>query len=393
MTLRRSHAVRGFWAIVVAFAVVVACSGDDASQDDASQSDPPQATATAETAPDDAATVDSDSSAEPSDDAAGNEAASPTATDAPGPADDEPASVTDLAAGEQVEDTQGNLIAIYGVAEWPRSFGGLTDQAQARFPFSADVDGANDPTARLVALDIGMCSAGIDVDGLATGEFFVHESATDALSRDPLLDRRVVVRHPVVQPSFVFPSTAECVRGWLPVLSSQDDTPEIARYVLAHRPSSGARVETHVYQWELAPVDIEAADELFAAGQTVTFNEGALAETTVVLNGWAELVGQAAALDGTRMVGVSVELCPSSGTMPEFGLGVDGWNIVAPLESQGLLGTLGSAVTPPQCVDGWIEFAVPFGGTPTGFFATDGTTARSGYAEWSLADAAIATPE
>jgi hypothetical protein len=349
--------------------------------------------------------ADSDGSADSEDQSETVETADasiPSAVPEPTLADQDVAIVVDLQAGQQVKDAQGNLIAIYGIAEWPEPFAALSDQAQADFPFFSDVQAVVDPASKLVVLDVGMCAAGIDFTGFGTAEFFVHESSTEALSTDPVLNRGVPAQHPVVRPGFGFPSPAECRRGYLPVLWSGDQAPQVARYVLATRATASANIERHVYQWELdfAAIDdaqpdtdpVESQDESFGIGQTVTFNQGRLTDSTVVVDGWAELIGAASSIEGTRLVAVSLDLCPASLSLPEFGLGVDNWNIVAPMD-QDVLGAAVALDPTGNCFDGWLEFAIPFGSVPTAFFASDGANASTGYAEWSLVDAALAAPE
>ena len=323
----------------------------------------------------------------------------PTTVPEPTLADQDLASVVELRPGEQVQDAQGNLIAIYGIVAWPQTFTALSDASQAEFPFFGDVQTVVDPSTELVVLDIGMCAAGLDVNGFGTAEFFVHASPNDALSTDPVLDRGILTRHPVVRPGFGFPSPAECERGYLPVLSS-GNAPAVARYVLASRASAGADIERHVYQWELDPVALapgeddlaaDPDDVQFGVGQTVTFNQGSLQGATVEIGGWAELIGTTSPLEGTRLVAVSVDFCQASQRSPEFGLGVDNWNIVAPIGGEGLEQQSDDGTI--SCFAGWLEFAIPFGSVPTAFFASDGTNADSGYAEWSLVDAAIAAPQ
>lgn len=326
----------------------------------------------------------------------------PTAVPEPTLADQGVASIVDLQAGQQVEDAQGNLIAIYRIAEWPEPFAALSDQAQADFPFFGDVQAVVDPGSKLLVLDVGMCAAGVDFNGFGTAEFFVHESLTEGLSTDPVLNRGVQARHPVVRPGFGFPSPAECRRGYLPVLWSGDQAPHVARYVLATRATAGADIERHVYQWELdvATIDdaqsdadpVESQDESFGIGQTVTFNNGRLTDSTVVVDGWAELIGAASSIEGTRLVAVSLDFCPAASSLPEFGLGVDNWNIVAPMD-QDVLGAAAALDPAENCFDGWLEFAIPFGSVPTAFFASDGANANTGYAEWSLVDAALSAPQ
>jgi len=124
----------------------------------------------------------------------------------------------------------------------------------------------------------------------------------------------------------------------------------------------------------------------------VTFNDGTLEGTTVVVDGWAEFIGVESSIEGARVVGVSVSYCPATGRLPEFGLAVDGWNLVAPLAESDLLGGRTADDVTTECFEGWLEFDVPYGGIPTAFFASDGVNVTTGYAEWSLADGALPAP-
>jgi len=328
----------------------------------------------------------------------------PTATPAPTLADNDVSSVNTVQAGAQIEDSQGNVVAVYGVQQWPEPFEALSDAVQEQFAFFGQAAVLNDPTRNIFALDVGMCSAGIDAAGEGTAEFFLQASPDDALSTVLDGNRELGLQHPIQQPAFQLPSTAECSRGWLPMMWSGDDAPELARYVLAFRPEGGS-IERHVYQWQIdrgtrsESVEDEQADdrtadvEQFAAGQTVTFNQGELSGTTVRVDGWAELVGVASMFDGTRQVAVSVQLCPVADGVPDFGLGVDGWNMIAPTDDGSLLGPQDETAPAPECYEDWLEFSVPFGAEPTSFFASDGERVDIGYAEWSLQRAALPAPQ
>lgn len=387
---KKTRTIRLLCVLLLLTFAAIACSTDTASEPTT-------------TAPDSTPAESSDSNEEQDEQVETTTDPGPTAVPEPVLGDENLASVTNLRVGEQVQDAQGNLIAIYGIAEWPATFAALSDTSQTGFPFFGDVQAVADPSAQLVVLDVGMCAAGLDVNGFGTAEFFVHQSATEMLSTEPVLNRGVLTRHPVVRPGFGFPSPAECERGFLPVLWG-GDSPGIARYVLATRASASADIERHVYQWDLDVVDIAALDQAevvdaadpddvqFAAGQTVTFNQGRLEATTIEVDGWAELVGAESPIEGTRKVAVSVEYCPASDRLPEFGLGVDGWNIVAPIGDVSLGADQNEDPT-TTCFDGWLEFAIPFGSVPTGFFASDGANADTGYAEWSLLGAAVPAPQ
>ncbi len=123
----------------------------------------------------------------------------------------------------------------------------------------------------------------------------------------------------------------------------------------------------------------------------LTFRSGRLTDSTVVVDGWAELTGTASSIECTRLVAVSLDFCPASQSLPAFGLGIDNWNSVAPV-NQDVLGATAALDPTTNCFDGWREFALPFGSVPTTLFASDGVNTSTGFAEWSLVDAALATP-
>lgn len=306
--------------------------------------------------------------------------------------DDGLAEIVEIDAGEQVEDAQGNLIAIYGFARWPDPYANLPAGTRTNFPFVVDI---NDVTAAstVVALDVGMCTAGINAEGFGTVEFALAANPADPLLTAAGLSQTIVTRHSVVSPGFTFPPTGECERGWLPMVWSGDDDPAVARYLLSNRSSSDAAVEQHLYQWSIDTVDITRSELQFSAGETVTFNDGQLADTTVTVQGWAELVGRPSLLEGTRPVAVSVSFCPASVRLPDFGLGADDWNLIAPVDAgDGLFGALAAGDPSGDCFEGWLEFAVPHGAVPTSFFASDSRDPVVGYAEWTLENAALAPP-
>lgn len=421
MASRRSQAVQCIAALGVALILCVGCSSDGTA-------DSPSDSADATVAPADAAESDAADSGAADSGAEGSSADTGAETSADdgsgqsssaGDALSEAVEVVDLAAGEQVQDAQGNLVAVYGVSTWPDSFDRVSDAARAEFRFVGDIDRVAAPATRLIALDIGMCAAGLGSDGTGTAEFFAHADGAEGLSDDPVLDRAVLARHPVVHPAFDLPAQGECARGWLPVVWAEDTDPSVARYVLTTRADGTSEPERHVYQWDVAdapaappdPADPAAQDAdtgddtaFFAPGRTVRFNEGRLLDTTVTIDGWAELIDVPAAVDGTRPVAVSLTVCPTAAgdgaadsdsgsgagagqAIPEFGLGADGWNLVAPTEAVAPL-----VEDDGGCLSGWIDFAVPLGAVPTSFFAGDGSGSPNGYAEWSLLDAAIEPP-
>lgn len=326
--------------------------------------------------------------------------------------EDEVVEIVELSAGEQHTDAQGNLVIVYGISDWPEAFDAMTASSRSEFEFALGLDALQDPELSLVALDIGMCAAGIGLDdsavGFGTAEFFVHETAEAPLSSEPTTNRALVTNPPIAGSGFDFPAQASCARGLLPVVRTRDGSPTVARYVLTNRTSSTAPIERHVYQWQLDPAAgsgpsavatgsaddsaDDSAEEPFSIGQTVTFNDGPASDTTVVVEGWAELVGQQASIEGTRPVGVLLSFCPSSAQLVDFGLAVDGWNLLAPDLGENGFGAFVAGDPAGSCFDGWLRFAVPFGAVPTGFFTSDGDAAETGYAFWSLDGAALLPP-
>lgn len=317
--------------------------------------------------------------AEPTADTTGTEVAvvtpSPTVTSTPIPtlADDETASVTNVSAGALVTDAAGNQIAVHAVRELPPDLL-VRPEDQVRI-------------GQASAIDISMCRAG----AFATADAVSVEFAVVAAGDTPLTSIAPLPGAiPLVAPGFALPDPGGCARGWLAVhVDSQ--AADIGRYVMAVATDEGT--ERHVYQWSGLAVDaeIDPGGQLFERGEIVTFNDGPLIGTTIELQGWAELIGAASPAD-TRQVGVRVEVCTATEDWPEFGLAVDGWNLVDVADPGDRLGADPLAPLSGNCFDGWLEFAVPFGQRPTGFSASDGIDRLDGFAAWTLAGAAIDTP-
>jgi hypothetical protein len=319
---------------------------------------------------------------------------SPGASDAATIRDEALAALVDLDAGEQVQDGVGDLIAVYAVAPWPDGFTALSSDARAQFPFVDVIDPALVVDHDLYAVDIGMCAAGVNAGDGGTVDVYIHGDPDDPLATADSVNRAAFGTEPVPLPGFTFPSAGECARGWLPVYWDQPQAPGTVRYVLT-APGADGELERSVYQWSVAPTagDGPAAGmEPFGIGQTVTFNVGPLQDSTVVVDGWSELVDTQSPIDGTRVVGVSLTVCPAGSEWPVFGLALDGWNLAMPLDPGNRLGAESVDSIAGNCFDGWLDFAAPFGTTPTGFTASDGVDFVDGFAEWSLDGAALATP-
>lgn len=335
----------------------------------------------------------------PGDDAStstsGADAPTPTADASPDPdaglVNEDLAGIFELEAGEQVEDEQGNLVAIYGVSTWPAAYAALDPFEDDNIELFGGLEQEWDQPGALVALDVGICSPGVTEEPAGgSAEFYVSASANTALPTDRSTSGSSNSRIPVVEPALRFPDIAECSRGWLPVAWEGGADPAVARYLLSVRSPGASGTERYLYQWQITPGSLPDRDEGFGTDELVTFNDGDLAGTTVTFRGWAEFVGSESPIEGTRIVGISLDVCPVGDAWPEFGLAVDGWNLASQLSPANRLGA--EAGDSADCYDGWLEFVVPLGGVPTGLFATDGVDPVAGFAGWSLTDAALATP-
>ncbi len=288
-------------------------------------------------------------------------------------ADDAVDSVTTVAAGSSVTDAAGNQVAVHAVRLLPQELL-VRPEDQVRI-------------GQVAAIDISMCRAGAFATGDAVSvEFAVVDREDRPLTAlDPLAGAL-----PLIAPGFAVPEAGTCARGWLGV-RIEAATGQVGRYVLAVAGDDG--VERHVYQWSGIPADgdIDPAGQLFERGETVTFNDGPLVGTTIRFQGWAELL-DAQSPAGTRQVGVLTEVCAATEDWPEFGLGVEGWNLVPVGDPADRLGADPLAPLSGSCFEGWLEFAVPFGQQPTGFTASDGIDRVDGVAAWTLDGAAIEGP-
>ena len=291
----------------------------------------------------------------------------PTLTDA------DLASITTVDATVAVTDAAGNQVAIHSLRH-----------------LDADLLVRPEDQVRIgpaVALDISMCRSG----EFATAEAVSIEFAAVVESSEPLTSVAPIAGPvPVIAPPFDLPEPGACARGWLAVRTGVD-LASVGRYVLAVARDEGT--ERHVYQWAGLPTDapIDPTGQLFRRGELVTFNEGPLVGTTVELAGWAELIG-AESPAGTRQVGVAVEVCPATEDWPEFGLFVEGWNLVPVADPADRLGADPLAPLTGACFADWLEFAVPLGQRPSGLSVSDGIDPRNGAAAWTLDGAAINPP-
>lgn len=368
--------------MIVALALA-GCSdaAEDAEQEPTASSDTTQATVEPSTPP-----VESDSSPTP-------EPAQPSSDTESTLTEEQLAGMFELEVGEQIEDEQGNLVAIYGVLPWPQAYETLEPFDRADIELFGGIESEWVDAGALAALDIGICAPGVTPQGEGgSAEFFVSAHADAPLPVDRSGSGASNSRHPVVEPGLVFPEAAECSRGWLPVAWEGGESPVIARYLLSVRAPGGSDLDRYLYQWQVTP-SVASDVGTFGPGEVVSFHEGDLAGTTITMDGWAEFVGSESSVPGTRIVGVSLEVCPASTRWPQFGVAVDGWNLTAQLVPGDQLGAEAEDVATQTCHDGWLEFAVPLGGVPTGFFAADGADPVAGFASWSFAGAALPPPQ
>lgn len=398
-----SQVVVGFAILLLGIVLLGRCTGGDEN----TVADDAEPTQAAEAQQDDRSQDGVDPDGTTQDGAGQSDPEEPTDETAQGAtrqlADDDPASVETVAAGDTITDAAGNLVVVHGAAMWPTAFDTMSEQAREQFPFLPDVAGSLGGDEQLIALDVSMCAAGIDATGAGTAAFTVHKSKDEPLSDASSLSLSSA-DYPIATPVFLLPGSAECARGWQTLVldrEAEGAQANVARYVLSSR--NGASIEQHVYQWELDELDsveplVSTASESSAypqpfgvtarRGQTVTFRQGPLASGTVELNGWAELVGVDSPIADTRQIAVSFTPCaieaePAQAATIVIGLGIDGWQVVAPLAAIPEL---------DSCEEVWVDFAIPYQAQPTSFFLADGTGASSGYAQWSLQGAAIAAP-
>lgn len=300
--------------------------------------------------------------------------------------------VVALEAGTPVEDELGNLVTVHGLTIWPDSFADIGPFERDDVELFGGLEREWQDPGGLVALDIAVCAAGQEQQASAPLVDFFAATRTDAPVVDDDSTGAAAGRHPIISPGFTFPPPGDCARGWLPVGWSGEAEPTVARYLLTSAESGGA--PRFLYQWDVTPSEPAASEQLFQVGEQVTFNDGPLADTTVSVAGWAELVGVESPVPGTRLVAVSLEICSAGPAPIAFGLAIDGWNLAEPVEGAAIPSPIDAdGSTDGECRTGWLGFAVPLGGRPTGFFVTDQRDPLVGFAAWSLAGAALPVPQ
>lgn len=302
--------------------------------------------------------------------------AAPTPEPTPSIADAELADVIELSAGERVIDASGNAVAVHSVTRLPLE---LVGSQVPVFDDRGDI-----LTGDLAALDISWCS-GTD-PGAGTVEFDLVDDLEQALTNAPGLDAAFAP----VAPGFALPDAGDCIRGWLAV-SASSPASNVARYLRSATDQDGS-TERVLFQWTVDVTEPDTDDAL-VIGQTVTFNNGPLIGTSVELLGWSELLDAESPVAGARLVAVRLQVCTETEDWPEFGLSVEGWNLIAPVDPRDRLGADPLAALTGVCTEGWLEFAAPLGTAPSGFFISDGRDPIDGFALFSLAGAAVAPPD
>jgi len=286
-----------------------------------------------------------------------------------------------------VEDMHGNLLTVHGVRPWPAPYAALRPIGGV-LPLAGELDEQFVSATSLVAIDVSVCARTLgDVDVADTDGFFTV-GAENAVPLPASGNGSLSSSDNSIEPGFIWPDVGECERGWIAAATTASIGSEMYVHYRPTADDQGQRILT----WRAAVNDapVEAPTDAFAAGQTITFNGGELEGASLVVDGWAELLGAPAGPAGTRPVALSVQACPSNaGTWPAIGLSIDGWNlaeaaprVVADLDE--LTQSAGS------CDNGWLIYDVPHGGRVTGAFVAErpGTPG----AHWSLLGAALPDP-
>lgn len=358
-------------AVLALVSVLTACGGGDVIE--------PITVTTPTAVVGDAVQVPNDTAPEP--DGAGS---TETTTDlaAPGPTGrliDDPGPVSDV---------HGNLLTVHAMQPWPAAYDELRPLSRGDIELAGSLDETFGAATSIAALDVSLCARTLgDVDVAdTTGVFTIgNKLAVPSASAG---NGSLPNSHTSLQPGFSWPDVGQCSRGWVAVAT----TANLRSELYAHYWPAGDDDGRHVLAWSVPAslTSLVESDASFGPGQTVTFNGGSLTGASVVIDGWAELVGAPAGADGTRPVGLLVQGCPAgSGAWPTIGLSIDGWNL-AEISSRTVVGLDEFSESSDACDTGWLIFDVPHGGRVTGAFVA-GEPGTPG-AHWSLSGAALPDP-
>jgi len=321
-------------------------------------------------------------------------------------------SEVDVAAGESITDIMGHEVTVHGWTAWPAALDDFDPYANPELALFGNIAFNRAPRTSMVAIDIEACaSAEQPVDKELFGARFQPVTNDgEALGDDQPDLRSFMIFQPVLTPYFEWPAAGECSRGWQGLEWSIDLEPPTGAQYTAVSADDETFGERHVYRWTVAEPIATAnlgGGPALVEGLSGSFTGGELSGSTVTVDGWLEvdqpesLISPSGrpyltALDGSRLIAALVETCAgTSGSMPTFGLQVDGWNLLGQFRREGPWGLGFTPLARPvagDCATGWIAFEVPDGATPTALFATDPFDLDAQWLFWGLGSEQVDAP-
>jgi len=311
-----------------------------------------------------------------------------------------------------VTDITGNAITVHGWTAWPAALDDFDPYANPELALFGNIAFNRAPGTSMVAIDIEACAS---VDQPADKEMFgarFQPISNDGEARgDDEVDlRSFMIFQPVLTPYFEWPAAGQCSRGWQGLEWSIDLDPPTGTQYTAISNEDETFGERHVYRWMIgepvATANLNNEPSL-VEGLSGSFVGGELSGATVTVNGWLEVDPPDSpispsgrpyltALDGSRLIAALIETCAgTSGSMPTFGMQVDGWNLLGEFRRDGPWALGFTPLVRPvsgDCATGWVAFEVPDGATPTAVFATDPFDLGSQWFFWDLGTEQIDAP-
>lgn len=318
----------------------------------------------------------------------------------------------EVAEGEQITDAFGNRVVVHGWAPWPDAVNDFSPYANTEMALFGNIGYGRPATTALIAVDIEVCAAPNQPadQELFRSRFQPTTQAGEALDSNEGDLRALMIFQPLLHPAFVWPSADDCSRGWQGLAWTVEDSgPGGAQYTAVSTEESTFG-DQYVYRWMLddavpnpgSPAPISLAEGLAGAFQT-----GQLAGTNITVVGWTSVPNAngrrapngseyAATLNGAELIAVLIEACAgTTGSLPELGLQVDGWNLIGRFNRGVPWGVGFEEISPPQpgdCTTGWIAFEAPLGVEPTAVFATNTFDPDAPWIEWPLGDTQLNPP-
>jgi len=322
--------------------------------------------------------------------------------------------VEEAQLGDPQVDVHGNSVNVHAWMAWP-------DTIARADPFGTDpldlVGGLAEGRvagASIIAIDVEVCASPDQAPGteLLQARFALAEQADGA---DAAVDdlRSTMIFQPVIDPAFVWPAGGLCQRGWQALEWRGEGAPGTARFTAVSM-AEASFGDQWVYHWNFGgqgPVvntDERITPDTTPGDQALEFTDGLFAGWSVRYLGWNEVPATVGRRDArnrqyfqpreeNRLVGVLLEVCaapdaqesPDSPMIPEIGLRIDGWTLLAPAPAGEVWGPGYDQLGVPNagsCARGWIPFEVPAAAAPTGVAATDQYLAGRPTAIWRLGE-------